>query len=515
MAKKSSKAQKGALTSLDLKFDGGLNLSEAPSNIADNELTIAVNYLYDAATGTPIIRPALRCQTTSNPDTTWPIQKLYHYRKSSTESWLVAACHGNLYYLSGTGLDGWTKIGALNDVTTIPSFITFHAKLLIADGGTHIKTWDGTTYGALSDGLAATCITSIKGRVVVNSTGSGSNDLVTFSGPEDETKWNTSTEGAIGLRAGFGDNMSVNAFAVFGDDLIISKKGESFKKMYRVNVADATATNWYVESLNTNNCSESAHTMVSAFNNVFFADTNGFKSLKGVTEYGDLQIDHIGAKMNPFFSAGNACVEMVYLPYFSAIWFIISEKVYTYCPLFDRSGNIRHVFTDLIFEQGQINSIVQAGADDIYLANNTGGLFKLDLADLYSQDETSTGVVSNYEATIQTKRFNFFGGGIVRRVELYLNPLNTGTALLYAITPSTEGTLLKTITLRSSGEYLYDATEYLYDATDNLYDMGKTAWYELCRNKIRGGSIQFKLTSTSGRVGVEGLKAEIALVEGD
>ena len=61
---------------------------------------------------------------------------------------------------------------------------------------------------------------------------------------------------------------------------------------------------------------------------------------------------------------------------------------------------------------------------------------------------------------------------------------------------------------------LYDATGYLYDATEYLHDMGLTAWHEYTRNRVRGSTLQFKITATSGRVGIEGLKAEIALVEG-
>lgn len=516
MAHRSSKAQDGVLSTLNLRFDGGLNLSQAPANIADNELTRAFNYIYDASTGTPQTRPGTRCQTAAKCDSTYGILKIYYYEKSSSEAWLVGVCNGNLYYLSGGSLNAWTKIGALNDTTTVPSFLTFHSKLLIADGGTNIKTWDGSAYSALADGLGATAIATIKGRVVVNSSVAGSNDLVTMSGAEDETMWDTSdaTNPAIALRAGYGDNMSVNAFSVFGDDLIVSKKGDAEKRLYRINVADATAANWYAQSVTENNCSVSAHTMVSAFNNVFFVDTNGFKSLKGVTEYGDLQVDIIGSKVNNLFTSGTACSELAYLPYFTAIWFIVGERVYAYHRIFDAAGNASHAFTDMLFEQGQINSICQAGSSTIYMAGNNGYLYTLDLTNTYSTDQTDPSTTSAYESTLQTKRFPFFGGGIVRRTELYLDPILSGTAYLYGITPTNESITLKTITLRNAGEYLYDATGYLYNATELLYDMGMTPWFETTWNRCRGTSIQFKISSTSGRVGIEGLRTEIAMVEG-
>jgi hypothetical protein len=61
---------------------------------------------------------------------------------------------------------------------------------------------------------------------------------------------------------------------------------------------------------------------------------------------------------------------------------------------------------------------------------------------------------------------------------------------------------------------LYDATGDLNDATELLYDMGISPWFDVNKNRIRSSSVQFKLVCSSGRVGVEGLTAEIALVEG-
>ena len=517
MAQKSSKAQQGAVTSVNLKFSGGVNFSQPPSSILDTEATMLMNYIYNSQTGTPEIRPGTRCKTLLTCDGANGILKIYYYEKSSSDAWLVAACNGKLYYLSGAGLNAWTEIGALNDTTTTPSFLTYHAKLLIADGGTNLKTWDGTTYASLADGLGATALYTIKGRVVANSTAAGSNDLVTLSGAEDETMWDTAdeTNPALAIRAGFGDNMSVNAFSVFGEDLIVSKKGDAEKRFYRINTADASITNWYVKSLTENNCASSAHNIVSAFNNVYFVDTNGFKSLKGVTEYGDLQVDMIGSKINTLFTAGTTCQEVAYLPYFTAIWFLYGERVYCYHRVTNRANDaeISHAFTSIYFGQGKINSVCQAGST-IYLAGNNGYLYTLDLSNTYDTDEVSPDVNTTYTSNLTSKEFSFFGGGILRKVELYLTPIKSGTAYLYAVTPTSDSVLIKTITLRSSGSLLYDATGDLNDATELLYDMGISPWFDVNRNRIRANSVQFKLVCSSGRVGVEGLKAEIAMVNG-
>lgn len=303
-----------------MTLNGGLNYAVSPSNIADNELVLATNMIYDPSTDYLITRPGTSCVAASQALSIQllteggdrivtegsdpiggadehPILTIYYYEKSNSVAYLVCAYNGKLYYLSGTS---WEEIGDLTDTTTVPSFLTFNTKLLIADGGDHIRTWDTSTYTTLATSPKATALKMIKNRVVCNATDEP--DSVYLSKPNDETDWNTSGT-AVGLKAGYGDNLAVNGFAVYGDDLIISKKGDALKKLYRLNVADSTTSNWYIKELSTNNCAQNPQSIMEAWNNVFFVDSNGFKSLKGVQKYGDLQVDAIGRKINQLFAS--------------------------------------------------------------------------------------------------------------------------------------------------------------------------------------------------------------------
>lgn len=503
MPKKSAKQQN--IQTISLHLNGGLNYADAPANIGDNELTRALNIIYNAQSGTPETRPGTSCCMSAACSGTSPILAGYYYEKSASTKYHVAACGGKLWYRSGTGLASWTEIGSLNDSTTVPSFLTFNAKLLIADGGTNIKTWDGTTYSALSDGLTATSITTIKNRVVVNSTGSP--DLVTMSGPNDETKWNTSTEGAVGIRVGFGDNMVVKGFAVMGDDLIVAKTGDSNKRLYRVNVADATETNWYAKKLSDNNSAQNGHCLATAFNNCYFVDSNGFKTLKGVTEYGDLQIDAVGNKINALVGS-SACDQVVYIPQYSSVWFLLANRIFCYNMLVDKDGNIQDAFTEMIFGFGRVRFVYQAGAY-VYLCGNDGYLYKLD--DSVATDASGASTTASYQSIITSKEFSFLSEGILRKTQLYLNPLKTGTAILSIITPSSSVTL-KTISLGNAGTEIASMTGYISTYTGYIYDMGETNKFICCYNRARGSSLQYSLATTSGRVGLEKLIAEFAMV---
>ena len=501
MGMKSSKTQQGATTSIQVRFDGGLNYSQSPTHIADNELTRALNVVYDSQTGVPITRPGTSCVTATALAN--PILAIYNYEKSLTEEWLVCASGGKLYYLDD---DAWVEIGSLNDSTTVPSFLTFNTSLLVADGGTNLKKWDGATLTSLSDGFSSTAISEIGGRVVINS--KSDLDLVIFSGVEDETMWDTAdlTNPAIGIRVGFGDNMAVNGFAVFGTDLIVSKSGNSEKRVYRISTAGAPAE-WTVSVVSGAVCAQNPRSIISAFNDIYLVDKNGFKSIKGVTEYGDLQVDLIGSKINTQFN-GVTCDGLAFIPAYTAMWFMLSDRIYAYHKMRDTFA-----FTDLQFQQGRITSVVQAG-DTIYLSGYNGYLYKMDATET---DEVSPSVYQSYNTLIETKRFSFFGGGILRRTSVELKALETALgsiANLRANTTEREGTLLKAINIISSSTFLYDATSELSIATTELADMSGSSWIEISTNRVRGSSIQWQIDSTAGRFGVEGLTAEIALVAG-
>lgn len=512
MAKKSSK--QANVQQITMMLSGGLNYSQSRGNVADNELTRALNFIYDPATDYLVTRPGTVCVLAAPLPA--PISASCYYEVSATEAYHVLAAGKKLYYLSGAGLDEVTEIGTdLLTGTYPPCFLVFNNLLLIADGDTHIKSWAGAITGTVDTGItdspAATALSMIKNRVVTNHV--TELDSVYLSAPNDasSTGWAFGTT-AVGLKAGFGDLLAVNGFAVFGDDLIISKKGNRTKRIYRLNVADTTITNWYVQDLSQNNAAQNAQSIVAAWNNVFFVDTNGFKSVKGTDTYGDLEVDAIGRKINTIFQQNYTCECMTYLSVYNAIWFAMQDKIYAYTERQDpASGNNTPAFTDLYFQWGKVTSMYQAG-NTVYLTGYNGYLYKLD--ESVATDEVTPGVLKSYNSVVRGKTLTFFTDGILRKLQYYLKPKATGAGTISACTDENTKTVLKTIITRQEGTYLYDETGFLYDATEFLYDTGTSPWVETSRNRIRNIEMAFELELSSGRCGVEWCKAEIAIVEG-
>ena len=501
-------------------LNGGLNYAQSPTEIKDNELRRADNFIYDPETDYLITRPG----TTYAVNSALPgaITNMCYYEKTPVLTYLVCASAGNLYYMASP--TAWTLIGALNDSTTIPAFLVFDNKLLIADGGTNIKTWDGVTYSTIAGSPAATALSRIKNRVVANHV--SELDSVYLSGPYDalspETAWDTSGD-AIGFKAGYGDLMTVNAFGVFKSDLIISKKGTWLKNMYRLNTDDSDTTNWYVQEVSHTNCAQNTQSMCSAWNNVFFVDTNGFKSVLGVETYGDLQVDIVGRKINVLFLSQANCDFMTYIPKYNSIWFGMGDRVYCYTEhgslgsktdttteYFAQNLKPTPAFTSLQFKQGKIRAIVQVG-EIVYLAGNDGWLYKLD--ESISTDAVGL-TTQSYSSSVRTKTLVPGGDCILKKSQWSLKPKETGVASLLVYTDEVTGTQIKTVNLTGDGTDLYDATGYLHDATEYLYDQGAYAYVETSRNRVRGKELAFELMLTSGRVGIEWIKADIAMVEG-
>lgn len=538
---------------IQMVLNGGLNYSSTPTNLADNEVRRANNFIYDPSTDSLMTRPGTVCQTAATCDGTNPILAIYPYEHSASETFLIGVCNGNLYYLSaslegyiisedgekiitesgegvveetatlGGPLNAWTLIGSLTDTTTAPSFLTFNTKLLIADGGSTIKTWDGTTYGTIAGSPKATALAMIKNRVVANHIDepdsvylSSSNDAETAHTTGVTGAWYTNGGTAVGLKAGFGDNLTVKGFGVYGDDLMVFKKGKALKRIYRVNVSDATTTSWYVKPVSENNSAQNAQSVAEAWNNIFFVDNDGFKSIKGTDIYGDLAVDSIGNKINNLFTSQTVCDFMTYIPKYNTIWFGMGDRTYCYTerPTTDSStgsASTEPAFTDLTFKQGRIRSICQL-EDNVYLAGHDGFLYKLD--ESKSTDAIGASTTVNFTSTVRTKTIAFPAGGILKKLQWYFRPKNSGIASMTVYTSETSNVLLKNIVLPGTGIYLYDATGYLHDATDYLYGQGAIAWMETTRNRVRNTEMAFEILVTSGRVGIEWVKVEIAMVEG-
>lgn len=515
MARRSRKHKD--VKTIEIQFDHGLDRSEDERNIPDNALSHCYNMIYDVGNRHLKTRPGLVWVTNeiAGGGTLTQILAIYFYVKDSSNSWMMCAADGNLYSMTYTVLTGvspqWTLVGALTSSSVVPSFLTFNTKLYIADGHTNIRTWDGTTYGVEATSPAGcTALFEIGNRIVANST--GDLDGVYFSGPEDATDWDTASGSAVTVRAGYGDGLVVNGFASMRDLLVVSKTGQGntpIKKIWSIDTS-GTPANWYANYLSHTNSAAKPAAMTNMLNDAVFMDTDGIHSVKGVQEYGDIQMD---TKFG--YRIANQISDLVpkeasFLTNYGAVWFIYTgtQRVFAYHPLVGEMG----AFTELNFGR-KMSSLAEAG-EYTYIASDDGHLYHL--FNTVKTDEMTEGNYTNVTCAIKTKLFTFEGekaiiryvspgiqyhlSGVVK-VGVYDKDLDTffelGSITLIALAAETQ---------------LYDATGDLYDATEQL---GQRAIYTGdVRQRFRSKAIQFALQSTSGAFTLANIVARLAIVKG-
>ncbi|WP_319583947.1 hypothetical protein [uncultured Pseudodesulfovibrio sp.] len=488
---------------------GGWNASLHPSQIADNELSQAYNVVYDPSTGKLTTRQGLAvASTTALGD---PITFLYPFVRKDSEGYLMAVAAGVLYHYDFSA-GQWVTVASLNNSDT-PTMTTFNGKLVVADGAFGgLLTWDGSKVDRLENSPQATIVFSARGRLVCNMV--DDLDAVYMCGPEDETDWDTTDGGAVSIRAGFGDGMAVNGFAMVSGSLIVSKVARNDgavvgKKLWRLNMA-APVSSWAADDLSLSNAAIGPHCITGFGNNVYYIDSEGFEALAPTQAYGDIATDpSIGTKVNAVLGQfANLADEpmMVKLPSMAAVWTLLTKtngwsQIYTFSPL----GG----FTEIGFGT-DIYAVAEFGGA-VYLAGESGYLYKLQNR---AVDEIEPGVEKDVVSVARFKMITGPGDLLLTKVILQTNFEWSGTYNI-EVYGSDELTrrLLQTVDfVRGSGaDSLHDA---LYDLADANFPLaGGRVENRECRAQFRNSGIMLQVrTMNGGRMSISELAAKLVVV---
>jgi len=509
--RKSSKHQN--LTPLTLDITGGINLQSSPVALADNEAPVLQNWMYEKGAKTPSTRPAVTCETTTA--CTDEIVYLFHYTKNASTSYLMGVSDQNDVYYFNTATSVWTDTTI--DVNQKPTMITFNGKLLMADGSTTLKTWDGTTPGtqSINGTIAPSMIAEIGNRVVVNDTSATGLDLVCFSKVEDETGWTfTEAGGAVSLRVGYKDGSSVVGLVKnFKSELIVFKQGDRSETIHRVNVSGApyasSEVQWYAEFVMAGQGCSNGFCTESVDTAVLFLGRYGLSALVADEMYSELNMSAIGDAVNTLLGAsGNTNYELRFLASTGQIWIIRDDTtVYIYHP---HNGK----YTTYFFNNNQIYSVTET-SDGVYFAGDTGHLYKLD-ASAY-RDEFSPSTYTDLTGVLKTKDFDFGPGrGLVKYLEAIFKPVTQGTnTISYLDNSKNRQTTIDTHTeaggdlddfMTASMDFM-DSADYDFMGTDGL------PWAQEIKKKWKGKRFQLQI-NTTGRCSFEGATAHVAILGG-
>ncbi len=491
-----------AISQSAISFDGGLNRADNPDALADNQMADVSNMYYEAGQNILTTRPGL-VHAAQAPPGDPALVKLTAFIKDTLDAQLVAATSdGNLYRLDESASPPvWTLITALAATGIVPSLVTFNSKLIIADGGPALRAWDGDAVTSLPDSpIGATALVEIGGRLAANS--GQDMDGVVLSAPEDETKW-LIDDGAVFLRAGYGDGLRVTGFGVISQDLIIFKMGKAGKRIMRLNAA-GTTSDWSLSQISQNLSAVGPHGVEFVGNNLLFADHGEIHDLAGVQQYGDIQVGGVGRLINPLLN-GKTVSEMRFLPKIGVLLSLVEgdSLVLVFHPQ-------SSAWTKLDFQGLFFRSVCQAG-DKIYLGCQNGRLYRLGLTE--SRDEVAPGDFREITALARSKVFTVPGEAVLRKTRLNYEAITPGQGRLQVYgSDQVSPTTLLTLESDPGLGRLADATADLTDASQPLGVSAETR--TVSRTRFRDAALSFQITTTSGRIRLRQCLAELAAVNG-
>lgn len=504
MAKTSVK-QQGVIQAA-IAFDGGLNLADNPDALADNQLADVVNMFYEEGRTILTTRPGL-VHIAGPPPGDASITALHWFERDSLAGMLIAATSdGKLHRLDQpTDPPGqppsWVHVADLNQPVLVPSLATFHGKLVIADGGPHLRAWDGQTVTTLAGSPSATAVAEIGGRLAANS--AQDLDGVALCGPYDETDWDIDQGGAVFLRAGYGDGLRVTGFGVIGQDLIVFKSGDSGKRIMRLQTTGATSS-WSLTQLSRNLTAHGHRAVEFVGNNLLFAGQGGIMDLAGVQQYGDIQVGGLGRPVNPALN-GKHVAEMRFLPRLGVLFVFLEgdSQVLVFHPH-------NQAWTRLDFQSLFLSSACQAG-DSVYLAGQNGRLYRLGMGE--SRDETGPGQYQEIRGLARSKVFTAQGEMVLRKTRLNSEAITPGTGTLQVL--GSDQVSPVTLHAWSANPGLGKLSEAAGPVSDATQPLGVSAETQtVSRTRFRDAAMSFQIKTTSGRIRLRLCLAEIAQVRG-
>lgn len=477
---------------------GGLNLVGAPSDIAENELRRAHNMVYAPETGKLRVRPGFRFWKW-RPAIDVYFQNLYWF--STLDLVIGQASNHGLYTTDPVPGGSWTQITTVYGET---AFIEFNGKLIFADGDS-LRSWDGTNFETLADGIKPNAVVEMNGRLVINDT--VDKDAVWFSKPYDETGWDTN-DGAVFIRCGYGDGLYVNGLAYIGHDLIVSKNGHN-QKMYRI-MTGGSSDQWQVTKLIDRASCESPLTIEAIHSDILFLDRGKLKNISSVQQYGDLKLFSLGAKINTEMSKrwfdGESARFIRHIPSIDQVWMSYGNDIFIY-----------HLstqnFTTVSLARRKITAVMNT-MDNVIVASEIGHCYTIDEHSF--EDEYEQGVKAPYYGIMRTKEFRFpLSEGIIKRIQMAFEAITEGNGQIEVIV--TGGRSLGYLPVEYKAvKFYYGDADMTYGDMDTPYGLagGAYDWIDNAWNRVRlpGFSIQFR--SLRGRVGIEDINVRVAGVNG-
>lgn len=266
---------------------GGVNISQAPEQIADTEMQQAQNFIYAIDSKRLKGRGGLGLLNTTDET----IRDMWYDVDTNVLLLFTTTFKVYRYVMGQTPI----YIGKLNGSYS-PMCAKFMDKIWIASGG-KLQYYDYTQNAELqtvSDSPTCSMVFQRFSRIAVSQDGTNGFYL---SSVGDGTEWSEDTNRADKeqwLDVGYGDSGTITAIVPLATDIIFIK---SNGKIYQLS-GDADPNDWQVTEIANGTDPAGTNCAVNIGNSVVFLSIRGLKSLAAVMEYGNIATADIGDKFN-------------------------------------------------------------------------------------------------------------------------------------------------------------------------------------------------------------------------
>lgn len=266
---------------------GGVNISQAPEQIADTEMQQAQNFIYAIDSKRLKGRGGLGLLNTTDET----IRDMWYDVDTNVLLLFTTTFKAYRYVMGQTPI----YIGKLNGSYS-PMCAKFMDKIWIASGG-KLQYYDYTQNAELqtvSDSPTCSMVFQRFSRIAVSQDGTNGFYL---SSVGDGTEWAEDTNRADKeqwLDVGYGDSGTITAIVPLATDIIFIK---SNGKIYQLS-GDADPNDWQVTEIANGTDPAGTNCAVNIGNSVVFLSIRGLKSLAAVMEYGNIATADIGDKFN-------------------------------------------------------------------------------------------------------------------------------------------------------------------------------------------------------------------------
>ena len=292
--RRSSKHQETRITFANLV--GGIDISHAPEQIADSDMQVCKNFIYERDSKRLMGRGGL-----SKPVYTMP--------SDITEAWydvdqnvLFFVTSANILYSAIIGQEP-KEIGPLTG-TAKPMFTKFMDKVWIASGAS-LQYYDYDDLYTVTSSPTCDIVFQRFARLAVGLTGS---DRLTLSAVGDGTSWENITDSSQGppdssaawLDVGYGDSGDILSIIPLSTDLLFIKSNGMIYQLTGDNMPDT----WSCVRLCTDTDPIGKQTAASIGADVIFLSRRGLKTLAATMDYGNIKATDIGDKFNGLLTNG-------------------------------------------------------------------------------------------------------------------------------------------------------------------------------------------------------------------